>query len=588
MYRYSKVIADLRLMIVVAVLVILSVTIVVTIYGTGQGPTAGPDEASTNDTSSVRDANPAPSSTDLYTQNVSERGTENYGPAPYSVNHSSGTGRWFAEKKVLLPTNTNSDGLSGYDYNEGETGDGIYVSDYDNDGWGDVLGLVLHKPFLYQNVNGSFEEPRKLPVDGNFSSALFFDYDNDDWDDLYLLSDKRSVFFENKKGEFEKKEVGLGIDYASVRGASAADYTGNGCLDVFVVQANSWLDTRPAGYNNKNVSVEEDNGNKNRLFAGDCKGFSEATDGAGITGKAWSLATSFVDFTNNGYPDIHVANDFNNDVLYINNGNGTFDRRILPDFTNRNGMSSEVADVNGDGYLDIFVSNIHHEHYAGFGGSDAIKDRYGGRAKGNNLLINQGDGTFTDLASVYGVKKGGWGWAAEVTDFDNDMERELYHATISDAAFFNRTRDRFRRVNDTKRLLGRLGEYTTFGSVTLDYDRDGAADIAEAVLHKVQGNGFRVFENRYRNNSWLQVDVGNSGEEGTTMGTRVEVTAGNETQLRVKNSRSDYLSQSSRVLQFGLGGLTSANMTVTFPDGETRSYENITLNRRLSVSPSDD
>jgi hypothetical protein len=552
------------------------------VLGVYDGASIGSDKPLANESSS--ELNQTTSSAASDTQNISTEETKEYNPEPRRVNQSSEKGRWFAEKDVLSPTNTESNGPPSSGYTEGNMGDGIYVSDYNNDGWEDVLGLVLHKPFLYQNMNGSFREPRKLPVNGNFSSALFFDYDNDGWEDVYLLSDERSVFLENKRGMFEKKEVNLGTDYKSVRGASAADYTGNGCLDVFVVQSGNWNDERPEGYSELNVSTSEDNGNPNRLFRGNCTSFTETTDKAGIQGEAWSLATSFVDFTNDGYPDIHVANDFNNDVLYINDADGTFERRIMPNFTNRNGMSSEVADVNGDGYLDIFVSNIHHEHY---GRSDVIKDRYTGRVRGNNLLINQRNGTFVDSASRYGVKKGGWGWAAELTDFDNDLRRELYHATIYNVTFFDRTQNGFTRVNSEK-LLGGLGEYATYGSVTLDYDRDGSADIFEAVFRKIKSRGFRVYENKYRNNSWLQISVENGGGEGTTVGTRVKLTAGNKTQLRVKNSRSDYRSQSSRILHFGLGNLTSANITVNFPDGETQRYEDINVNRRIFVSPSVD
>lgn len=88
-------------------------------------------------------------------------------------------------------------------------------------------------------------------------------------------------------------------------------------------------------------------GNPNLLFDGDCNSF-EQVENAGIEGTRWSLATSFVDLTGDGYLDIHVGNDFNTDVLYVNQHDGTFRRVEIP-ATDRHAMASEVADVTGDG-----------------------------------------------------------------------------------------------------------------------------------------------------------------------------------------------------------------------------------------------
>jgi len=323
---------------------------------------------------------------------------------------------------TLGETGTGSDGASPeftevsseigleYEYTspkEFEPSAGVYVTDYDNDGWEDVLTTGGDRPVLFKNSQEEFSTTRQL--DGlnesdKYKAASFFDYNNDGWEDLLLLARRgEAVFFENDGGEFDRKTVGLEKRFEVPMSASVADYTGNGCLDVFVSEFSNLRKNKPIGYNQFNV--EEDNGNRNRLFAGDCEEFEETTEEAGIRDETWSLATSFVDLTNDGHPDIHVANDFNNDVLYINNGDGTFDRRVLPNSTNRNGMSSEVADVNDDGFLDIFVTNI----YAGPSNTSDVSYTLRSRTDGNNLLINQGGGEFVDRAEEYGVREGGWG-----------------------------------------------------------------------------------------------------------------------------------------------------------------------------------
>ncbi len=458
---------------------------------------------------------------------------------------------------------------------------GVYVSDHDGDGRPDVLAVNGSRPELFENTGDGFERSEALPTLSskarNATAALFFDHDNSGYDDLYLLSDDGSVFLENTGGSYREKDVGLQQRYGSVRGAAAADYTGNGCLDVFVVQANDWMETRPAGFNDRDVAMEEDNGNPNRLFAGDCEEFTDTTEEAGIRGESWSLATSFVDFTNDGYPDIHVANDFNNDILYLNNGDGSFERRVMLEYTNRNGMSSEVADVTGNGYLDIFVTNI-------YGDAFVPPHRFGGRTEGNNLLVNRGDGEFRDAADEYGVEAGGWGWAALLEDFDNSGHLDLYHSVLvredgEGPVFFRNEpqEEGFLRLEHSSVGLERE---SSLGVASLDYDVDGSVDIAASSV----GRSYSLYSN-LNTGSYLKVDV--KGEGGhTTLGTRVEVSYGDRTQTAVKSSRSDYMSQSSRTLHFGLGSADSVDtLHVERPDGAVQEFHEVDANQSITVHP---
>ena len=464
-------------------------------------------------------------------------------------------------------------------YREGKFKSGFYVSDYNNDYRPDLLAVVNGLPMMYKNTGVGYDRSDALPtVNVTVTAAHFLDYDNDGWEDLYLLSNDGSVFLENQEGEFVRKDVGLEVDYGSVRGAATADYTGNGCLDVFVVQANNWTEHRPEGYNNRNVTIDQDNGIRNRLFQGDCDGFEEVTEEAGIEGRAWSLATSFVDFTNDGYPDIHVANDFNNDVVYINNRNGTFERRVLPNSTNRNGMSSEVADVNGDGNLDIFVSNIYLPRMP------VTESRFGGRIRGDSLLINQGDGRFIDRADEYGVRKSaGYGWSALLEDFDNDGYLDLFQTNSvpfvdSYPSVWDGIRDSFTRLNSSQAGLI-LSQ--PVGAVSLDYDGDGTLDIA--VSDATQR--FSFYENSLHESNSLRVHLQDG--DSTTLGTSVEVITDGESWRRTQNSNSDYLSQSSRTLHFGVGNATVVDrLVVNWGSGGTTTYKDIETNQSIKLSES--
>lgn len=461
---------------------------------------------------------------------------------------------------------------------EGNTVAGVFVSDYDNDGYPDILALGDQEPVLFENdEGGALTQSNSLPtLNTDFTSALFVDYDNDGWEDLYLInhqsSNKSSVFLENSRGEFKIAEVGLEFNYESPRGAAAADYNGDGCLDIFVIQAGNWLERRPTGFGEK-VDISSDNGNRNRMFRGTCSGFVETTEQADIEGTTWSLATSFVDLNDDGLPDIHVANDFNNDVLYLNEGNGSFHRRMLPGYTDRNGMSSEIGDINGDGLPDIFVSNIHLDNESR---NSVLESRYGDRIGGNNLLVNQGEGRFEDEADRYGLSEGYWGWSALVEDFDDDTDLEIYQAVSEGYSSFVHD-DLYWDLSDGKYQRHVFDQgINTYGSATLDFDRDGRMDI----ITSSQKREFKLYLNRNDGGGWLQVELKNPG--GTVLGTKVKVISEYGNQTSWAHSEVDYMSQSSRVMHFGLEDSNQVTVKAQWSDGTT-TVRQVSINQRIEM-----
>lgn len=465
-------------------------------------------------------------------------------------------------------------------YSPGELAtNGAYISDYDRDSRPEVLFLNPGESVLFDNKPEGFVKSRTFETDNSGpESALFFDYDNDGYDDLLLVTSNRSTFFENKDGRFVERDIGLNkeLSPSSAASISAADYTSNGCLDVLLVQSGHWHESKPEGFYDNNITLSEDNGARNRLFAGDCKTFKETTRDAGLEGELWGYASSFVDLTKNGYPDIHVANEFNNDVVYINKENGTFERHILPEYTDRNAMSSEVADINGDGYLDILVTNIHPKD------DEEVSSQYvSGRAGGNNLLLNQGDGTFVDVADEYGVENGGWGWAAEFAEFNNDGHLDLIQANTIYSYGIEKTPLWLGTQGKFVRESANLERTNSHGIVAFDYDQNGKMDV---IVSNISGN-YHLYENKASEGNWLQVDVESDGNH-TTIGTRVYVVADEREQMRVKTSGSDYDSQSPRLLHFGLDEAELVDsVRVEFPDGTSKTIENVDANQRITVSP---
>lgn len=483
---------------------------------------------------------------------------------------------------------------------------GVYAVDYNEDDWPDLIATGGSEPILFENTEGEFERTEKLPdINRSVEAAHIFDYDNDGTQDILLLArDHAPVLLENRDGELVRRPDAFRMNMTYPAGATSADFDGDGCLDIFIFQYADWADKRPAGTENPDVRVGEDNGNQNVLFRGDCDGTFSRENASSIRGSHWTLAASFFDFTGDGRPDIHVANDYARDIRYVNRGNGSFERIPMGNETNRNAMSSEVTDVNGDGRFDIFVTNIE---------LPALVEQNSGnlesRMGGNNLLINRKGATFEDRAEQYNLQEGGWGWAAVSADFDGDAEQELFHTTAQ-IALTGEMQSQIVKQEDmsvkeyidehpsivypmffepkngtfTKRSASRVGfeKASGTGVARLDFDRDGDPDLAVA---QVSGR-FLLYENNASNaGNWIRIEV-RSGEGVPKTGARVTITVDGDEQRRLVNSRSDLLSQDSREVHFGVGDADTVDrLRIEWPDGTTVIRTNVSTGQRVSIGP---
>jgi hypothetical protein len=519
----------------------------------------------------------------------------------------------------------------GFNYTAGgrgisNTNAGVYVSDYDRDGDPDLLATGSEGPVLFENVGGEFRRTNVLPsFEATITSALFLDHDGDGREELLLLplpgsapdasrpDDQPLLLGDSSEGFAYAGSVNATLS-GYPTGAAAADYDGDGVLDVFVWQNGPWSDRTPVGFRNSSSvgNITDDNGAPNLLLRGTGSGFEEVTNRSGIEGERWTIAASFIDLTGDGRPDIHAANDFNEDILYINRGNGTFRQVRMGDFTDRNEMASEIQDINGDGRPDIFITNI----FSGEEGADVGKDTgqlfenrdqylQGDRAKGNNLLINEGNGSFVDQAGEYGVRRGPhlWGWAAVMADLDNDGDPDLVHANNQRNKITSGGRQML-TAESTYPVAWEFadGQFVSLeasqlgfekqdgrGMAALDFDRDGDLDI---LVANNKGT-FRLYENQVAETGGgllgdedeHAVEILVRGEETyLAHGATVKVVAGNTTQYRFVTSRTDYLSQDSRSLHVGVGEHdTVDSVRIIWDDGTTTTLSDVAADRYLVV-----
>lgn len=337
---------------------------------------------------------------------------------------------------------------------------GISAADYDNDGLMDLLFIDGGSMRLFRNTGGGkyidATATAGLPLDlAGGSVGLFVDLDNDDDKDLFIgrgTGDNR-LYKNNADGTFTDVTQNANVGGIWVSTAAAADYDNDGYVDIYFGR---YLDPR-TNLPTTNFYTRNSEGNTLLKNNGDLT-FTDVTKTSGVREGGLTLGIAWADYDNDGDQDVYVANDFGRNALLRNEGDGTFkDVSKQSGTTNIGyGMSSSFADVDNDGDLDIYVAAV-HSGQRWFGNSATIHrylvtsfregtlwedyptflelyDLLGGSwealgeevLKGNTLMLNNGDGTFTDVTDETRVNPHGWYWSSALLDFDNDGRQDIY------------------------------------------------------------------------------------------------------------------------------------------------------------------
>jgi len=488
-----------------------------------------------------------------------------------------------------------------------EVNSGVYVVDFDGDGYEDVLAVGEKYPVLFRNTGGAFVKYRTFEQK-QVQTAHFFDHDGDGRKDLLLAQYAGDlVFYENRRGKFVREDVGFDRQVSNPASVTTADFTGNGCLDVFVAQYGLWsrttpltlADAREVQAEHPDVRPRTENGEANLLYYGNCKAFTDATRQAGIRGEQWSLASSAADFTGDGYPDLHVGNDWSTDHLYVNQRNGTFERRPMGPASDRNAMSSTARDMDGDLDLDLFVTNIYYPDNSTRTERSPPLHREAALPDGNNYFVNDGSGNFTDEAPEHGLQKGGWGWAATVGDFNNDGHSDVVQTTesvywvkpysnvYSSLQVWKGTQDSWTKLDSTEHGLEQTNTYSV---ARIDYDNDGDLDLVVGTAPlgpnlRGKAQPFKIYENQQNGGKSLELFVRNP--DGVERNAAVYVETDERTIHRSVNSRGDFQTQDSRLVHVGTGNERVENVTVLWPDGTKNVYTMLESGNRYVLTPTE-
>ncbi len=468
------------------------------------------------------------------------------------------------------------------------TGGGA-VGDFDRDGFQDVFILDGNgRDYLYiNNGDGTFTDRALAWGLGIFhkgKGASVGDVNGDGWLDIYVTSAgsignvgpcQHKLYRNNGNSTFTEVAAAAGVDCTTTSsqdgfGSTFGDYDLDGDLDLFV-----------AGFASGNAG--------SRLFQNDGSGsFTDVTATSQLFDSTPSMSAfnpRLIDMDGDDYPDLPLAADFGTSRYFRNERDGTFTDVTLSANTGQeeNGMGGAVGDFNNDGLLDWYVTSILLPA-AGW--------------TGNKLYLNQGDHNYVEVAESAGVHEGGYGWGVLAVDFNHDGRLDITETNGDNnnaGPYFEE--QTYLWINDgdgtfTEMALevGLIHEGKGRGMANLDFDNDGDQDVI------IFGNEERV--RFYRNDlsgagtNWLRVLLNTDSAAGLApggTGARVRVTNGFATQLRYVASGDNFLSHSELSAHFGLGFAdTIETLQIHWPGGGDVILQDVDVNQTLTLMAHDD
>ena len=466
-------------------------------------------------------------------------------------------------------------------------GRGSAWGDYDNDGDEDIVAVGTYQPHvLYRNNgNGTFtnvaDQAGIADPRGGWGS-LFADYDNDGYLDLYITrggwsgAAENTLYHNNGDGTFTDVTHTAGVaDPQSSFCAAWADYDNDGFLDLYIADG-----------------VIGD-GAANVLYRNNGDGtFTNIAESAGVANTGNSLGTAWGDYDKDGYIDLHVVNFGQSNVLYRNNGDGTF-----TDVTSIAGMTLPVTDafvtffldVDNDADLDIFISNSGSFQAFIAGQITGAAPHDGDRQV---LYRNNGDGTFTDVTRESGLYHAFGAMGANFGDIDSDGYLDIYLATGApqmgrlerDALFRNNGDGTF--TDATLALgLGNIGKGhgVTFGDVDTDGDVDIYVPVGGAFIGDQWHNLF--YQNTGTGNNWLTLKLVGVKSNRDGIGAKVTLRVGDSVIYREVSGGCGFGSTNSLSLEIGLGKHTKVDtLEIVWPSGQVDTHRNLSVNQKRVIT----
>lgn len=562
-----------------------------------------------------------------------------------------------------------NDSLNPIDVTNIYNGGGVGIGDFNNDGLPDIYftgNVVSNKMYLNQ---GHFKfqditEAAGVKGEGKWCRGVaVVDINNDGLLDMYVCvsmsknaKDRENILYVNqgidKAGvpHFKNMAEAYGLnDTTHSTMATFFDYDNDGDLDMYLVVNEILQNDNPGSF--RPIIKDGSHPSTGRLYRNDWSValkhpvFTNVSKQAGITIEGYGHSVNICDINRDGWKDIFVTNDFNsNDLLYINNHDGTFTDKAATYFkhTSANGMGQDVIDINNDGLSDVIELDMNPQDnyrkkmmmsansYQNYQNSDYYG--YQRQYVRNTLQINQGprvnqkdsmgDPIFSDVGFLSGIAETDWSWTPLVQDFDNDGLRDIiitngFPRDVTDHDFIAFRQQSF-KVATKEYTLSQVPEvkihnyaFRNKGNITfsdetfnwgfetpsfsngaayVDLDNDGDMDL---VINNIDDEAF-VYENKTMNQQdsssrhYLSVKLVGDSLNRNGLGAWIELHYGGQQQVTEQTPYRGYLSSDQLDAHFGLGSVSSIDtLIIKWPDGSMQILKNIPVDKTVIINKKD-